>query len=626
MPSSHPGLSRRSFLVTALAGGTAAVAMPAALAVDQASVFRDAASEFAVPAKLLAAFSYGQTRWVDHGGHPSRSLGYGPMHLIDGAAVAAQRAAEGKSPASAVDTLSRAAAASGIAAETLKTDPAANVRGAAALIAAIQRETGAPVGAETDPAQWYEAAATASGLAEVSAQTQFADDLLTDLRQGMTVRDGNTTFTVAPQRVGTPAGRAKVTARGAAAKKPSGPIDAPAGLSVEWVPAPYEQYGPDPGDYGNHDLAFRPRSPQLTHVVIHDTECSYELGLQLVTDPTYLAWNYTIRASDSHIAQHLQTKDVGWHAGNWYLNMHSVGLEHEGYAAQGYRWYSEAMYRRSARLTRHLCTTYGIPMDRAHIIGHDQVPGAKTASIKGMHWDPGPFWDWERYFTLMGAPLSQGTIGRRPTAGEVVRILPGFDGNVQTVEGCDGTCVEPGDHGTNFVPLRTAPDASAALVADPGLKAGPSTTKVSDIGARATAGTEYVVAQVQGDWTAVWYLGEIGWFHNPTHSPTARVVRGRRTVTPKAATAPVYGTAYPEASAYADPADAQPISPLIYTMKAGQSYVLSDDDVPADYYRAKTFSPDTPGDHINTVGRTKYYQVNLGHRVAFVQAADVVIE
>mgnify|MGYP007088386621 CR=1 FL=1 len=140
------------------------------------------------------------------------------------------------------------------------------------------------MGAETDPAQWYEAAATASGLAEVSAQTQFADDLLTDLRQGMTVRDGNTTFTVAPQRVGTPAGRAKVTARGAAAKKPSGPIDAPAGLSVEWVPAPYEQYGPDPGDYGNHDLAFRPRSPQLTHVVIHDTECSYELGLQLVTD------------------------------------------------------------------------------------------------------------------------------------------------------------------------------------------------------------------------------------------------------------------------------------------------------------------------------------------------------
>ena len=118
MPSSHPSLSRRSFLVTALAGGTAAVAMPAALAVDQASVFRDAAAEFAVPAKLLAAFSYGQTRWVDHGGHPSRSLGYGPMHLIDGAAVAAQRAAEGKSPASAVDTLSRAAAASGIAART----------------------------------------------------------------------------------------------------------------------------------------------------------------------------------------------------------------------------------------------------------------------------------------------------------------------------------------------------------------------------------------------------------------------------------------------------------------------------------------------------------------------------
>ncbi|GAB3755672.1 N-acetylmuramoyl-L-alanine amidase [Yimella radicis] len=618
-------LSRRSFLsVTVVAGAIAA--MPKALAVDETSVFADAGREFAVPPALLAAISYGQTRWSDHAGRPSRSLGYGPMHLVDGAAVAQQRAAEGKDDSAAIDTLGAAAAASGISADTLRTDAASNIRAAAALLAARQRANGGAVGASTDPSSWYEAVATTSGLSTPAAQVQYADDVLADLRSGMSVSDGRTRYSVGAQPVGSPGkGRDRVVARAKSGRRPTGPVDAPNGLGVEWVPAPYELYGPTEVDYGNHDLAFRPRSPQLTHVVIHDTECSYEVGIKLVTDATYMAWNYSIRSSDGHIAQHLQTKDIGWHAGNWYMNMHSVGLEHEGFAAQGYNWYSEVMYRRSARLTRHLCRTYGIPMDRAHIIGHDQVPALTTSRIRGMHWDPGPFWDWERYFELMGAPLSKGTVGRAPKTGDVVRILPGFEDNVQVVQGCSGVCVEGTDHGTNFVPLRSAPDASAPLVVDPGLKASPSTTQVSDIGARAAAGTEYAVAEVRGDWTAVWYLGAIAWFHNPVDAPTARVVKGGRTVTPKGATAPVYGSAYPEASAYASPAEAQPISPLIYTMKAGQTYVLSDDSVPTDYYKAKTFSLETPGDHVNTVGRTKYYQVNLGHRVAFVQAADVEI-
>lgn len=70
----------------------------------------------------------------------------------------------------------------------------------------------------------------------------------------------------------------------------------------------------------------------------------------MVTDPTYLAWNYSLRSSDGHVAQHLAPQDIGWHAGNWYINTHSVGLEHEGYAATGALWFSEPMYRSSARL------------------------------------------------------------------------------------------------------------------------------------------------------------------------------------------------------------------------------------------------------------------------------------
>ncbi|BDZ57224.1 N-acetylmuramoyl-L-alanine amidase [Barrientosiimonas endolithica] len=188
-----------------------------------------------------------------------------------------------------------------------------------------------------------------------------------------------------------------------------------------------------------------------------------------MSDPTYVSWQYTLRSSDGHIAQHLLPKDVGWHAGNWYVNSHSIGLEHEGYAAEGAPWFSEPMYRTSARLVRYLCDKYAIPKDRAHIIGHDQVPGTTTPTIPGMHWDPGPFWDWEHYFDLIGSPLDRATLGRRVRAGDVVRILPGFVGNKQPVTGCAGAGDTCGDKDTNFVTLRVAPREDAALVNDIGL-------------------------------------------------------------------------------------------------------------------------------------------------------------
>ena len=36
-----------------------------------------------------------------------------------------------------------------------------------------------------------------------------------------------------------------------------------------------------------------------------------------------------------------------------------------------------------------------------------------------------------------------------------------------------------------------------------------------------------------------------------------------------------------------------------------------------------TFSLDTPNDHVDVVGQDRYYQISLGHRFAYVRAADV---
>ena len=85
-----------------------------------------------------------------------------------------------------------------------------------------------------------------------------------------------------------------------------------------------------------------------------------------------MSWHYTIRSADGHVAQHVATRNVAAHAGNWYLNMHSIGFEHEGFAAQPGAWYTEALYRNSAELAKYLAAKYGFELDRAHVVGHDQ--------------------------------------------------------------------------------------------------------------------------------------------------------------------------------------------------------------------------------------------------------------
>ncbi|NNG39290.1 N-acetylmuramoyl-L-alanine amidase [Flexivirga sp. ID2601S] len=626
-------VSRRNFLVAALAVPLTAAATPA-LAVDEHDHFTAAAQEHAVPSAVLAAVSYGQTRWEDHAGAPSTSLGYGPMHLIDGAAAQAERdTARGETAPGVLDTLGQAASLTGIDKQRLRTDPASNIRGAAAVLAAAQRALRHPTGTDTDPATWYAAIASTCGFTSPDAQRSFADDVIADLRKGVGKEASGARLRLPTARVGdVTAQRAQWTAQvdAARAQLAAAAVDAPPGLVVDDVPAPYQRLSG--GGYGNHDVARRPASPAITHIVIHDMEGSYASSVKLVQDPTYVAWNYSVRSSDGRIAQHLQAKDIGWHAGNWYINMHSIGIEHEGFAVAGPKWFSEAMYRTSAKLVAFLAAKYGVPLDRAHIIGHDQVPATTTAGLRGMHWDPGPFWDWEHYFELLGRPLTTGTSTAAPVIGDVVRILPGFAGNRQVLTGCDTNnppiCVTNGPQaGTNFVALHKLASDSSPLVDDIGAHpdGSASTTNPSDISARAAAGTDWVVAAVDGDWTAIWYLDQLAWFKNPKARPTARVVPAGRKARPRSGPIRLYGRAYPEASAYANSADVQAISPYSYVWGVGQEYAVVDERVPTDYYKTGGFDLTAPGTHVDVVGTTKYYLVNFGHRLMYVKAADVVV-
>ncbi|MGW7365030.1 N-acetylmuramoyl-L-alanine amidase [Streptomyces sp. NPDC054841] len=600
--------------------------------------FAAAAAEYRVPQSVLLGVSYLQSRWDGHGGAASVTGGYGPMHLTDARTALAEaphhshgaedsRGDGSRAPMTVRDraaqilsglpdrlrTLERAAELTGISGEQLRTSPAANIRGGAALLAAAQKQLGQELSA--DPADWYGAVARFSGADDTATATTYADDVYDIIRSGQRRTTDSGQLIALPADAGLwpdTATTARLGLRTVDAER----TECPRTVACEWIPAPYKEFGD--GDYGNHDKADRPVSQSIRYIVIHDTEATWDTTLQLVQDPEYVSWQYSLRSSDGHIAQHLRLKDVGWHAGNWYINAKSIGLEHEGFLISPDAWYTEAMYRASARLVRYLAKRYDIPLDRQHIIGHDNVPGTVPSTIPGMHTDPGPYWDWAHYFALLGRPFV-------PSGGPysaAVTIRPDYAQHQPFYT----SCLKPGDscapHGSGAVRLHTAPDESAPLVKDVGQRpgGGDSTNGVNDTGARASTGQRYAVAERSGDWTAIWYLGQKAWFLNPRTQPTAVAARAA-VLTPREGLAevPVYGRAYPEASAYPAGVPVQAVTPLPYKLLAGQKYVVGD-RTPGEYYFATAF--DTTG-HRVVRGKEMYYEIQFGHRIAFVKASDV---
>ena len=112
-------------------------------------------------------------------------------------------------------------------------------------------------------------------------------------------------------------------------------------------------------------------------ILIHDTEGSWNASVATLQNDANKSAHYII-GTDGRMGQFVTEETLAWHCGNSHYNARSIGIEHVGYSTKPY---PEAEYAASAKLALHLTTKYAIPRDRAHIIGHDQVPnGNKIAS------------------------------------------------------------------------------------------------------------------------------------------------------------------------------------------------------------------------------------------------------
>ena len=160
-----------------------------------------------------------------------------------------------------------------------------------------------------------------------------------------------------------------------------GEVDHP---GAEWVPA----------SPANYRRASRPRGYDIDRVVIHMPEATYDITLRVFQDPNHqAAAHYVVRSEDGHVAQMVRELDVAYQAGNRGFNERSIGIEHEGWADEP-SYLTDTMYESSARLVAGICARYGIPVDRDHIVGHNEVPDVVRIC-------PGPHWDWDRYLELV---------------------------------------------------------------------------------------------------------------------------------------------------------------------------------------------------------------------------------
>jgi|GEM_PF-1116507 len=156
-----------------------------------------------------------------------------------------------------------------------------------------------------------------------------------------------------------------------------------------------------PASPNNYTVSNRPRNYNVDMIVVHSTEGSYADAIAQFQDPTRAGSAHYVVSNAGAITEMVSEKDIAWHAGNWDYNTRAIGIEHEGYAYD-YTSFTTAEYNASARLIASICSRWGVPLDRAHVIGHNEVPDPNNPGLYGgseHHSDPGPYWDWSYYLS-----------------------------------------------------------------------------------------------------------------------------------------------------------------------------------------------------------------------------------
>jgi hypothetical protein len=358
---------------------------------------------------------------------------------------------------------------------------------------------------------------------------------------------------------------------------------------------------------------------KIDQIVIHDTESSLTSTLDefmcLGNNPgnnsscDQASVHYVID-SDGTVYQVVREQDIAYHDGNFWSNMHSIGIEHVGFDATGYEWYNSAQYLASARLVAYLLKKYHLPLDRSHILAHGTVPSS-TLSTSPNHVDPGPYWLWDYYFHLIhrqGVPLNNTalphTITLHPQTDQVLNGPMGPYGQEET----------PADY--NFFDLYTGPSTASGLIP------AQDTSDPTDVSYNVEPGISYYYldkvqdpARTGDTMYEIWY-GQEDQVHTSTPSYFADAKLAWLAVPPGDG---VDGTQNlePDRSHTASFVKVKGENAQIYSRPTTDSqYVIGSGADGAIFFTGYTVIEDNTSSNL-------WYEINYNHRQAWVPASEV---
>jgi MYXO-CTERM domain-containing protein len=340
-----------------------------------------------------------------------------------------------------LDTLRRGAELTGVTETDLRRDSDLALEAGALVLAEIGSRTGAQ---REDLGTWSSALEELSGYADDAHRRHYAHRVFATLARGgvFPARDGETV--VLPPHDVPPALALDVSSelRTLATAEYEG---------AEWIPTSCKN---------KCDTTRSGHSVEM--IVIHDTEGGWDASVSTLQNDPEKSVHYIV-GTDGKVAQFVTEATTAWHAGNLSYNERSVGIEHVGYATDPY---PEAQYAASAKLVDYLATKYTVPRDRAHVIGHDQVPNgtkmpeasapcadAPTACETSDDWggannhrDPG-VWEWATYMPRFSGSAKCNDVGLTwsCTADKTKRLRCGSTAGSVAIDPCAGSCTGGGD-------------------------------------------------------------------------------------------------------------------------------------------------------------------------------------
>ncbi len=295
-----------------------------------------------------------------------------------------------------LDTLARGAALAGKSELEIRRDTDLGLEAGARVLA----ELGSRFGAGSDLASWQPAIEELSGYADDAHRHAYAHRVFAVLSGGGTFdgRDGEKITIAAHAEI--PFG---LTVDLSESIQTLGTPEYP---GAEWFPT----------DCTNKCDTTR-GGATIGTIVIHDTEGGWDASVSTLQNDPGKSVHYIV-GQDGRVGQFVPESYTAWHAGNYWYNQRSVGIEHVGYYQQTY---PTIEYETSAKLVDYLTSKYGVAKDREHIIGHDQVPNGNVMPESsapcesspatcesgtsyggaGNHRDPGD-WEWCTYMPRFG--------------------------------------------------------------------------------------------------------------------------------------------------------------------------------------------------------------------------------